>query len=239
MPKRVVNVLDADPGLGERLSPERASRATAHALAARLDLEPGEWTQQDWQPGLQAGLGLLVLDGLLLRRVGLHGRFGAELLGAGDLLRPWQHEDSISSFPHSSVWRVLQRTRLALLDLNFAGRIAAYPEIHGQIVARTLRRSRHLTVNMAIVQHPKVETRLRMLLWHLADRWGIVRAEGVLMPLKLTHDVLSELLAARRPTVSASLAELERGGSVKRIDVGWLLRGGPPGELTSVFPTVR
>jgi CRP/FNR family transcriptional regulator, cyclic AMP receptor protein len=239
MPDRVVNVLDEDPDLGEFLTPGRLSRATAHARAATRDLERGDWNQDRWSLAVRAGAGLLVLDGLLLRRVGMDGRFGAELLGAGDLLRPWQREDAIASIPRNSGWRVLRPTRLAVLDLDFTKRIAAYPEVQGQLVARALRRARYLAVNMAIVQQPKVETRLNMLLWHLADRWGTVRPEGVLMPLTLTHEVLSELLAARRPTVSAALAALDRRGSASRLDSGWLLRGRPPGELSSIFPIER
>ncbi len=49
-----------------------------------------------------------------------------------------------------------------------------------------------------------------MLLWHLADRWGRVRSEGVVLPLRLTHSVLADLVAARRPTVTTSLSELAR-----------------------------
>jgi CRP/FNR family transcriptional regulator, cyclic AMP receptor protein len=234
-----VKVLEQDPDLGEFLTPERFARATETARAATLGVARGEWSDRRWPAALRAGPGLLVLEGLLLRRVGLDGRFGAELLGAGDLLRPWQREDAIASLPRSSGWRALRRARLALLDLDFAKRIAAYPEIQGQLVARALRRSRYLAVNMAIVHQPKVETRLRMLLWHLADRWGTVRGKEVLVPVKLTHAVLSELLAARRPTVSAALAALERGDHVNRTSEGWLLHGSSPGELRAISPSGR
>lgn len=239
MPQRVVKVLDEDPELGENLDPERFTLANAQARAATIDLACGEWTQEHWSAGLGAGLGLLVLDGLLLRRVGSDGRFGAELLAEGDLLRPWQREDTVASIPRSSGWQVLQRCRIALLDLDFALRIAAFPEIQGALLARMLRRSRYLAINMAIVHQPKVETRLHMLLWHLADRWGTVRSDGVLVPIKLTHTILSELLAARRPTVSAALGVLERNGLIGRTDGGWLLRAQPPSELRAISPSPR
>ena len=54
---------------------------------------------------VRAGLGLLVLDGLLIRRIELAGRFAAELLGPGDLLRPWQEDDEVASVSRTSGWR--------------------------------------------------------------------------------------------------------------------------------------
>ena len=69
-------------------------------------------------------------------------------------------------------------------------------------MGRALARSRNLAVNMAIVHQSRVETRLHMLLWHLAGRWGRVRNDGVIVPLRLTHNVLSDLTAARRPSPS-------------------------------------
>ncbi len=180
---------------------------------------------------MDQGIGLLVLEGLLLRRVGIDGRFGAELLGEGDLLRPWQGEDAQPTLPHTTGWRVLRQTRVAVLDRRVAHRFARYPELTGALVGRALERSRNLAVNMAIVQHARVDVRLRMLFWHLADRWGYVRTDGVSLPLRLTHTVLADLVAARRPTVTLALSELARQDLVLPDGRVWLLSGGPPGEL--------
>jgi CRP-like cAMP-binding protein len=179
---------------------------------------------------------LLVLDGLLLRRVELGGRYGAELLASGDILRPWQREDALASIAQHSGWRVLEDSRVAVLDLGFAREVAAFPEIQSQIVARALQRSRELAVNMAIVQQPKVEVRLHMLFWHLADRWGVVGTKGTLLSLPLTHATLAEMVAASRPTVSAALSGMERSGNLSHTEEGWLLHGSPPGKLLALFP---
>ncbi len=229
--RKRVDMLEQDPELGEELTGERLQGAFAQAQAQTIALSTGPWPQREWPSDVRAGAGLLVLDGLLLRRVGLEGRYGAELLARGDLLRPWEHEDALATVPSERGWQVLRRTWLAQLDVEFVRRTAAYPEIHTQLIARALRRSRHLAVNMAIVHQPRVQTRVHMLLWHLADRWGIVRPDGVLMPERLTHAILGELVAARRPTVSAALGALSREGQVVRNGRGWLLRGSPPGEL--------
>ncbi len=177
------------------------------------------------------GIGLLVLEGLLVRRVGVDGRFGAELLGDGDLLRPWQGEDAQPTLPRTTGWRVLEPTRMAVLDSRAAQRLADYPQLTGRIIARALERSRNLAVNMAIVHHPRVDVRLHMLFWHLADRWGRVRTDGIILPLRLTHSVLADLVAARRPTVSTTLSELAKRDLVRAVTDGWLLLGEPPREL--------
>ena len=59
----------------------------------------------------------------------------------------------------------------------------------------------------------RVERRLKALFWHLAERWGRVSGDGVIVPLALTHRILGQLVGARRPTVSTALSELaERAG---------------------------
>lgn len=230
-----VRLLEQDGELGEDLDRERLAAATEQAEAATISLMKGAWEPPEWPLSLRRGAGLLVLDGMMLRRVGVEGRFGAELLASGDLLRPWQREDAVTSVPRRSGWQVLTQCTLALLDLDFIRRLSPYPEIQGRILGRALRRSRHLAVNIAIVHQPRVDMRLHMLLWHLADRWGTVRPDGVILPVRLTHAILAELIAARRPTVSAALGSLERSGSVSRMREGWLLRGSPPGELEAVL----
>lgn len=122
---------------------------------------------------------------------------------------------------------MLAPTRLAILDGPAVARITSYPELVGAICGRAMQRSRSLAVQMAIVQHPRVEVRLSMLLWHLAERWGRVSAHGVVLPLRLTHAVLGSLVAARRPTVTIALADLARRNVVVSNQEGWLLIGTP------------
>lgn len=180
------------------------------------------------------GIGLLLLGGLLIRRVGIHRGFGAELLGQGDLLRPWQGEQATSSLSRTTGWRVLEPARIAVLDQRAAARFARYPQLTGRLVARALERSRNLATMMAIAHHTRIDVRLHMLFWHLADHWGRVRPDGVLVPLRLTHEMLADLVAARRPSVSTVLTELARRNLVQRDGLGWLLSGEPPGELLEI-----
>ena len=199
-----------------------------------------DWLRPDWPVALKRGAGLLVLSGMLLRRIRLDGRYGAELLGPGDLLRPWEREDSAASIPRQEGWHVLAPSRMGILDLGFLHRCGAYPEISAALVGRALRRSRNLAVHMAIVHHPRIETRLSMLFWHLADRWGVMRGDGVTVPIKgLTHSLLAELIAAQRPTVSAALGALERTGTIIRVPAGYRLHGSPPVGMVDIAPGDR
>lgn len=199
-------------------------------MARTIQVGRGRWNANS-ATAVHDGIGLLVLEGLLIRRVGIDGRFGAELLGEGDLLRPWQGEELRPRLSRTTGWRVLEPVRAALLDQNVERRFAAFPALTGCLVGRALERARNLTINMAIVHQARVNVRLHMLFWHLAERWGRVGTEGVILPLALTHTVLSDLVAARRPTVTSSLSELARQGLVRPAGDGWLLSGDPPGEL--------
>ena len=83
---------------------------------------------------------------------------------------------------------------------------------------------------MAIAHHARVDKRLELLLWHLADRWGRVTPNGVALPLRLTHELLADLVAAQRPSVTLSLQHLERDGRLARRDGVMYLLGDPPGD---------
>ena len=232
---RVCHVLAEDPDLAEAVAPADRPGAIEHCVAPAVNLARGRWDGQreDMTPN---GIGLLVLRGLLIRRVGVGGGFGAELLGQGDLLRPWQGEGAQSTLSPTTGWQVLEPARIAVLDRRAAVRFARYPELTGRLVAKALERSRNLATAMAIAHHARVELRLHMMFWHLADRWGRVRPDGVSVPLRLTHSILADLVSARRPSVSTCLAELARRGVIQRDGREWLLRGDPPGELLQLQP---
>ena len=226
----ICQLLREDPDLAEAIPAPMRDRAIAECIAPVARIRRGRWSGEQANLG-HDGIGLLVLGGLLIRRVGVDGRFGAELLGEGDLLRPWQGEDAPPTLPQTTGWRVLEPARVALLDNRVAHRLARYPELTGRLVGRALERSRNLAVNMAIVHQPRVDVRLQMLFWHLAGRWGHVRSDGIIVPLHLTHTVLADLVAARRPTVSTALSDLVTRRVLRPIDEGWVLTGDPPGEL--------
>jgi CRP-like cAMP-binding protein len=182
-------------------------------------------------PRFEGGYGLLVLRGLLSRRVGREGRFGAELLGPGDLLRPWDDPSEHPAMPFISDWMVIKPARLAILDTRFAERAGRFPQVPANLIRRAVLRSRRLGATMAIVHEPKIETRVDMLLWTLAERWGTVRPDGVAVSLPLTHALLADMVAASRPAVTAAVSALTRRGRLHRDRELWLLPAGPPSAL--------
>jgi CRP/FNR family cyclic AMP-dependent transcriptional regulator len=218
-------LLVEDTELAEAIAPQLRERAAGELIARVLRVMPGPW--QVPPPLDEHTLGLLVLSGVLVRRTEIDGRAAVELVGEGDLLRPWQDREAGAPCWQAD-WLALASTRLAWLDGPLAAQLGRYPGLTACLLERALRRSRQLAANMAIVHQPRVEQRLLLVLWQLAGRWGRVRRDGVLVPVRLTHALLADLVAARRPTVSAALSALSRRGLVRQLEDGWLLLGAPP-----------
>jgi CRP/FNR family cyclic AMP-dependent transcriptional regulator len=228
-----IRLIEAQPDLADGLDAEQSALARRHVVAVLDTVEPGPWipTGYDPQPG---SIGLLVIDGVVARDLKIAGRWCSELLGPGDLLRPWDHEDGESeSIASTSAWNVLERTRFAVLDERFARVACRWPQLMASLVSRTLRRSRWMAIMLAISNLTRVDERVIALLWHLADRWGRVTPAGVVVPVPLTHEMIGKLVGAHRPSVTSALGELQRSGALTRGEDGWVLHGEPPGRLDS------
>jgi hypothetical protein len=173
--------------------------------------------------------GLLVYRGVVARELTLDNVTSLELLGPGDLLRPWDTPPAGGVLGHTVRWSVLIESRMAVLDRRLLGRLAAYPELMETLALRLAERTQRLAVTQAISQLTRVDDRLRMMLWHLVERWGRMTPEGAVLPLTLSHRQLAQLVGARRPSASSALSALARDGCVvRRRDGTWLLVGDPP-----------
>lgn len=225
-----VRLLEADPDLGADLSPEDFERARRYAVTEIVDL--GRGVHEPSHVGSRDLLGLLVIEGLLIRSVQVAERRCGELVGPGALLRPWDHFGRYAPMPFEVRWRVIAPTRVALLDRRITMVAARWPVLMHTIVGRAVERSHALALNVAIHSLQHVELRLLVLFWHLADRFGRVTPEGTVIPLKLSHNDLAELIGSQRPSVSSRLAKLAAAGQVvRREDRTWLLCGDPPSEV--------
>jgi hypothetical protein len=239
-----VPLLEAAPDLGGSLDDN--GRGTARLVRVRvLRVGVGPWNPQSLSLE-SAPLGLLVVDGALARTTELGGRRAVELVSDGDLLWPWDddslgqrapargaasaaaaHGDLEAPGPAAASWAVLAPVRVALLDARVAALAGRMPAFAGELVARGARRARAMSAQLALSQVPRVDARLHGFLWHLAERHGRVRTDGVLLPLPLTHELLAGLVGARRPSVTTALGQLSRRGAVSRVPEGWLLGRSP------------
>jgi CRP/FNR family transcriptional regulator, cyclic AMP receptor protein len=228
-----VAVLDVDPELGQELDADQLAAARAAAVAPVVTLPRGAWRPPE-RAATAGHLGLLVLDGLLTRTIRLLGRTSMQLLGAEDLVRPWDDDASIGSVARTVTWTVHEPARLAVLDRGFAERVTPWPEITAALIARALRHGSWLDSHLAILENPSVELRTLLFLWHLADRWGRVGCDGVRVPVRVTHETLGRLVRAQRPSVTRAVNQLAARGALSRgADGTWLLHGEPPSEMAA------
>lgn len=221
--ERTIRLLDYDPALGASLRPERLAEALDTARATLVELERGAYTTDALTGGHAARYGVLVLDGLLNRTVALDSVVSAQLLGPGDLLRV--NEDAREALVATTTrWMVLEPLSVAVLDDGFLMTVRRWPEIVAALFERVAAQEERREIHRALSQLPRVEDRVHALLWLLAERWGRVAPHGVVLRLRLTHELLGQLVGAKRPTVSLALKELEERGSVhRRADGSWLL----------------
>jgi hypothetical protein len=201
--RNVISIVDADPDLAELLDQSELERARRDALARVQQLSRGAWDVGAAREADVHHHGFLVFEGLLSRDVEVMGRSCVELLGAGDVMRPWTWDDEGSHVRAEVGWQVLEETRLAVLDHGLVVRIVPWPQLGLELFNRGTRRAHHLAVALAIAHHQRVEDRLLLTLWHLAGRW-----------------------------VTTAMGELTRAGTVSRRGGGeWVLHGSPPDQL--------
>jgi CRP/FNR family transcriptional regulator, cyclic AMP receptor protein len=215
--RRMASLLDADRDLASGLWGEELVSAARGVTARVVPIDPSD-TALSWiEDGLDAsGLGLFVLDGLLVRSVTVGGRSASELLGPGDLIGP-ATDDRGDEGPTISVhWQAIASTAVAVLDSRFMRRLAPWPTIATQLSARATQRSSRLALIQAAAHHPRVAPRLLIMFWLFAQRWGTVRPDGIHVTLPLTHTTIANLAGATRPTVTSTLQQLARADLLRR-----------------------
>ena len=220
----MVRLLEADPDLGRDLAPAAFDEALAGLVARAADIPRGRWDFAAAWAETKAELGLLLVEGVLLSEVSVGPRTSLEVLGPGDLLRPWPAR----RFPPQIDVRLKvtapEHARVAVLDARVIAHALRWPAILGQVADRAMGRTSSATLRLLIQQVVRIDERLLLTLWGLAERLGKVTPEGVLVPVPLNHTMLAGLVGAHRPSVSHALSDLTERGALERVEGGgWLL----------------
>lgn len=227
-------MLEIEPALCEGLDPRSLSSAARSAAVPTWSLSRGRWRGEPWMLDRRGSLGLMVIDGLIARQMLLGEMEAVELVGPGDVLRPWAEVDREMGRQIQESWTVTRKARLALLDRSFAVSVSAWPEIAANVGDRIAMRLGWMGLFSAIQGIRRVDERLLAILWSYAERWGRVTPGGVLLELELTHRLLAGVIGARRPSVTTALKALERDGALtRRRDRSWLLHGQRPAILAA------
>ncbi|MGI8863040.1 MAG: hypothetical protein ACR2JH_01350 [Solirubrobacteraceae bacterium] len=226
MSAAVIQLLRADPDLAEHMRPDAREQATDLVRVRVFRVPKGIWQPPEIDHGTT---GLLVLEGLMVRTLRLGPVSSSEVVGPTDIIRPWEKDLIPSVLPALADWRVLHEARVALLDARATALIWRWPELASAVAGRLLRRSRSLAYVMAAQQFVRVEDRLLAALWHLASMWGRVTPEGTVVPFRLTHEMLANIIGARRPTTTIAIGSLsQQERLIRNADRCYVLLGAPP-----------
>jgi CRP-like cAMP-binding protein len=230
-------ILEFDPDLGAGLDAAAFAVARTRVVAPVVELGEGEAPLQRYTPEHRLR-GLLVLEGMIARELRVAGRGAIELLGPGDVLRPWEQNDLIEL--HCTVtWRVLAPTTLALLDRAFVERTRTWPQLADALLGRAVRRAHSLLIHRAVIAQKRLDVRILMLFWHLADRWGRTQGDGsVRLRLPLTHKAVGLVAGAERPSVSTALGRLAAEGLVTHEHGEWILSRSAVDHIEFVMATM-
>ena len=213
MTTSTISIVDADPDLAELLDDAQLKHARREALTRVQRLWPGE---SDINGALEADVhhrGFLIVDGLLTAR----WRARPPLRRADRPVRrdaAWNWDGPAGV--HAEVgWLALEPSPARRPDHALVDRINPWPQLGLESFNRGTRRAHHLAVALAIAHHPRVEDRLLLTLWHLAERWGRVTPDGIVVNLPLGHQRLADIVGAHRPSVTTAMGALAKAGRVE------------------------
>ena len=216
------SLLDLEPDLAQDLDPDQHHALRRRTLVPSVQLRPGLFDPQALAAGGIPPRGFLVIHGLVVRDVRIAGGVASDLLGPGDILSIAEADDVL--VPVRTRWTSCSHARVALIDDEVLDVLERTPAIAGRLLLRAARQVSRLAVLRGVSQLPRVDQRLLALFWLLAERWGRVTGEGIVLPIAVTHETLGRMVGARRPTVSLALKDLAQDGSVaRRADGSWLL----------------
>ncbi len=200
--------------MGDGLARDDRAAFTRALVAPVIEASGPLWQPPEYDPA--KSYGLLIISGLLGRRVKVGSAVATELVGVGDIVRPWDEPVLWGMAGPELDWRIFRPARLAVLDEVVTSLIGRRPQLVINLSSRLLRRLRSVAYLTAISHQLLVEEKLLATLWHLASNWGKVTPTGIRIPFCVTHEVLREMMGAQRPSVTMALRRLTARGLVCR-----------------------
>jgi hypothetical protein len=216
-------LIEVDPQLGAELGADERESARRAVVAATTEVPTGAWQEPAAGYGNGNAYGVFVVEGFVLRTVRIGDRATAQLFGPGDVMQSWPGEDLPSPVNVDVTWTAVRRATLARLDDRVIALAARWPSVLRRLAWRASSVAGRVSLQVAIARVPRLEERLLLLFWGLAERWGSMTPNGMLLPIRLTHEAIAALTAASRPPVSSALSQLSRDGLLCRTGSGWLL----------------
>jgi CRP-like cAMP-binding protein len=222
-PAAAISLLDVLPEIAATIPSKDRELAERALMAPRLIARDADLADTLAHTGSN-GFDFLVIEGVVLKETRLVNRAAVELLGPGDVLGP--PLTAIHQIESRAVSRYLAHGPVTLAELGSRFRQAArrWPGLSDVLLDRLARQTHRASMHLAMLHLPRVEDRIIALFSDLAERFGQMTSEGVLIEVDLTHELIGRLVASRRPTVTIALQTLAADGTlVRRADARWAL----------------
>jgi CRP/FNR family transcriptional regulator, cyclic AMP receptor protein len=212
-----VSLATVFPAILERVPPEDrglAERTLIVPLVMAQDLDLADVIGTH----IPAAFDFVIVDGVVLKETTLTQRSALELLGPGDLLAP--PLTAVRQLESRAVSRYLAHGPVSLgaIEAHFREAARRWPSIADFLHDRLGRQTHRASMHLAMLHLPRIEDRVIALFADVGERFGRVTAEGILIDLPLTHEVIGGLVGSRRPTVTIALQELATEGLLERLD---------------------
>ncbi len=167
---------------------------------------------------MPGALDFLIMDGVVLKETTFAGRAALELLGPGDVLAPPLAAAYQPESRAVSRYLAYGQVSLAVIEAQFRRARTRWPGIADFLHDCLGRQTHRASMHVAMLHQPRVEDRVIALFADLAERFGRVTADGILVDVPLTHDIIGGLVGSRRPTVTLALQTLASEGALERLD---------------------
>jgi len=160
----------------------------------------------------------LILEGVVLKETTLAHRSALELLGPGDFLAP--PLSSLRQAESRALSRYLAHGpgSLVVIDGRFREAARRWPGLFDILHDRLGQQTHRASMHLAMMHLSRIEDRITTLFADLAERLGRMTADGILIDVSLTHELIGHLVGSRRPSVSLALHTLASEGLLIRLD---------------------